>query len=359
MQQYYKSFSMKNLRSLLVLCLMVLGGASLSAQDIHFSQFYLSPLNLNPAMTGVMNCNVRLTANYRNQWASVLKSNAFNTYSVSYDQRIPVGRYDYFGVGGTFWGDKAGESQFATVTGKLSASYSKRMGGYRQKSHYLVVGAEVGAAQRSIDFINLRWPIQHDGEGGFNAGQNSMEENLTRDNFLFADAAAGLLWFTVFDKNNSMYVGGSFHHLNRANQSFTEDEEDLLYSRFTVHAGGEFLLTDKFGLVPGVIVMSQGPSFQVNFGTSLKFLLGNSRDNYQAFQVGAWGRLANRFDTGILNDAIILSTRFDYNNFSLGFSYDMNASTLRDASNGNGGFEFALIYKICGPERRNVYCPNF
>lgn len=79
-----------------------------SAQDIHFSQFYMSPLNLNPALTGVMNCNMRVVGNYRNQYASILKSNAFNTYSVSYDQKIPVGRYDYFGVGGTLWGDKAG-----------------------------------------------------------------------------------------------------------------------------------------------------------------------------------------------------------------------------------------------------------
>ncbi len=86
-----------------------------SAQDIHFSQFYMSPLNLNPALTGVMNCNMRVVGNYRNQYASILKSNAFNTYSVSYDQKIPVGRYDYFGVGGTLWGDKAGSAGFGTV----------------------------------------------------------------------------------------------------------------------------------------------------------------------------------------------------------------------------------------------------
>ena len=90
---------MKNFKSTLITCLLALGALSISAQDIHFSQFYLSPLNLNPAMTGVMNCNIRLVANYRNQWASVLRSNAYNTYSVSYDQRIPVGRYDYFGWG--------------------------------------------------------------------------------------------------------------------------------------------------------------------------------------------------------------------------------------------------------------------
>lgn len=350
------------MRRILFSVMILLSVLSLQAQDIHFSQFYLSPLNLNPAMTGVMNGNVRLVANYRNQWASVLKSNAFTTYSVSYDQKIPVGRYDYFGIGGAFWGDRAGESRFSTTTGKLSFSYSKRMGGYRKKNHYLVVGAQGGVAQRSIDFLKLRWPNQHDGEGGFDPSRSSGEDALN-DNFLFADAEAGLLWFTTFDENNNIYIGAAFHHLNRANQSFFEGEENLLYSRFTAHAGGEFLLTRNFGLVPGVIAMQQGPSFQLNTGTSLKFLLGNSRTNYQAFQIGGWIRLANRFEdensSGILADAAILSTRFDYNGFSLGFSYDINVSPLSAASNGNGGFEFALVYVISGNERRNVYCPRF
>ncbi len=339
--------------------LIFTSACGLRAQDIHFSQFYMSPLNLNPAMTGVMNCNIRLTANYRNQWASVLRDNSFRTYSVSYDQRIPVGRYDYLGIGGTFWGDRAGEADFATLTGKLSASYSKRMGGYRDRAQYLVVGAEAGLAQRSIDFLNLRWGTQHDGNGGFDPGLPSGETGFDRDNFIFADLAAGLLWFMTFDENTNLYVGGAFHHLNRANQSFDSDEEDLLYSRTTLHAGGEFMINNsRVGLVPGVIMMTQGPSFQVNAGTSVKFLLGSPRQ-YQAFQIGVWARMANELEDGLLADAAILSTRFDYNQFTLGFSYDINISSLSPATDGQGAFEFALQYNICGGERRNVYCPNF
>jgi type IX secretion system PorP/SprF family membrane protein len=351
---------MKRFRQLVLACFVILGSLSMNAQDIHFSQFYLSPLNLNPAMTGVMNCNVRLVANYRNQWASVLKSNAYNTYSVSYDQRIPVGRYDFFGVGGTFWGDKAGEAEFATVTGKLSASYSKRMGGGRKEAHYLVVGAEGGVAQRSLDFLKLRWGAQHNGAGGFDETAATGEDNLNNDNFIFADIAAGLLWFSVFDENNSFYLGGAFHHLNRANQSFYEGEEDFLYSRFTLHAGGEFEISRKVGLVPGVIAMFQGPSFQVNSGTSLKFLLGSGRGgDQQAFHLGAWVRVSNAIESGVLTDAVILQTRFDYNQFSIGFSYDVNVSALKPASNNNGAFEFALVYKFCGNLSRGVYCPNW
>ncbi|MEM8585633.1 MAG: PorP/SprF family type IX secretion system membrane protein [Bacteroidota bacterium] len=348
---------MQRIKTLFLLLFFV---GSLSAQDIHFSQFYLSPLNLNPAMTGVMNCNSRLSLNYRNQWASILGSNAFRTYNISYDQRIPVGRNDFFGIGGTFWGDRAGTADFATTTGKISLSYSKKMGGGRNYGNYLVVGAEGGAAQRSLNFLALRWGTQHDGEGGVDLSAPSLEDGFDRDQFLFADMAAGLLWFMVFDENNSLYIGGAFHHLNRANQSFSNTEEDLLYSRYTAHAGGEFMVGRRFGLVPGVIVMTQGPSFQVNAGTSFKFLLNGGRNSStQAFQIGVWSRVSNRVESGVLNDALILSTRFDVENFSLGFSYDVNVSPLKDATNNNGGFELALQYKICGPTNRGVYCPTF
>ncbi|WP_116124956.1 PorP/SprF family type IX secretion system membrane protein [Lewinella sp. IMCC34183] len=348
---------MKLIRTLLLLFCCA---TALQAQDIHFSQFYMSPLNLNPAMTGVMNCNSRIAVNYRSQWASVLGNNAFQTYSVSYDQRIAVGRNDFFGIGGTFWGDRAGEANFATTTGKVSASYSKKMGGSRKFGNYLVAGAEVGAAQRSLDFLALRWGSQHDGDGGFDPTAPSGENGLDRDQFLFADMAVGLLWFMVFDENNSLYAGGSFHHLNRANQSFDNEGEDLLYSRFTTHAGGEFMLNRRFGLVPGVIIMNQGPSFTVNAGTNLKFLLDGGRgDADQSFQVGLWTRVSNRLDSSVLTDALILSTRFDYENFALGFSYDINTSDLKVATDGNGGFELSLQYKICGSQRRGVYCPTF
>jgi len=345
------------LQKFLTVSVLVLGALSINAQDIHFSQFYLSPLTLNPAMTGVMNCNVRLVANYRNQWASVLRSNAFNTYSVSYDQRIPVGRYDYFGVGGSFWGDRAGRSEFGQVEGKLSASYSKRMGGDRSQSHYLVAGVDGGILQRSVNFANLRWGTQHDGEGGFNGGLDSFE-SFDSDNVLVGDLSAGLLWFSVMEENN-FFIGGAYHHLNRANVAFQDADPDLLFSRFTVHAGGEFALSNKVGLVPGVVAMVQGPSLQVNSGASFRFTLQKSRFEYQALQFGAWTRISNRLESGIHADAFILSSRFDYNDFSLGFSYDINVSTLRAASNSNGAFEFALVYKLCGPEKRNVYCPNF
>lgn len=351
---------------------------NLNSQDIHFSQFYMSPLNLNPAMTGVMNGNLRLTGNYRNQWASVLRDKSFRTYSVSYDQRVAVGRNDFFGVGGTVWGDKAGDAGFATQTGKLSFSYSKKIAGYRDKASYVVVGAEGGAAQRSIDFLNLRWGTQHNGSGGFDPTLNSNETSFGKTNFVFADLAAGLLLFNVVNRNTNYYIGGAYHHLNRPNQAFSGSDisgvfvrnTDLIFTRITVHAGGEFPIAPNLGALPGIIYMKQGPAFQINGGNSFRFTLNDNPGEYQAFQVGVWARIASREDVstagtpgassgGVLMDAAILSARFDFNDISLGFSYDVNVSPLRAASNGQGAFEFSLQYKILGNTKKSVYCPDF
>jgi len=366
----------KYIRGVIVVVL-VLVVCNLNSQDIHFSQFYMSPLNLNPAMTGVMNGNIRLTGNYRNQWASVLRDKSFRTYSVSYDQRIAVGRNDFFGIGGTVWGDKAGDAGFATQTGKMSFSYSKRIAGYREKASYVVVGAEGGVAQRSIDFLNLRWGTQHNGSGGFDPTLSSNENSFGNTNFIFADMAAGLLFFNVLNKNTNYYVGGAYHHLNRPNQSFSGTDiagifirnTDLIFTRITVHAGGEFPVAPNLGVLPGIIYMKQGPAFQINGGNSFRFTLNDNPGEYQAFQVGLWARIASKevgtnggttaSSGGVLVDAAILSARFYFNDISLGFSYDVNVSPLKAASNGQGAFEFSLQYKIMGNTKKSVYCPDF
>ena len=331
----------------------------MTAQDIHFSQFYMSPLNLNPALTGVMNCNTRVIGNYRNQWSQVLRGDAYNTYSVSYDQKIAVGRSDYFGIGGTFWGDRAGELSYGTTQGRMSFSYSKKMGGYRKKAHYLVFGADAGITQRRVDLTNARWPSQHDGNGGWDPTITVDPGPNFNNDFLHADVSAGLVWFSVLDDKNSFYVGAAIHHLNQPNVTFFGGTvTEALTSRLTIHAGGEFELNKDISFVPGLIYMSQGEHLEINLGTALRFNLG-SRSDGQSWQLGGWYRIGNQVEGGIHSDAVIISTRFDYGNYGIGFSYDITVSELRDAGNFNGAFEFSLNYLICGPEKRSVYCPRF
>ena len=338
---------------------LVLLVSTVFAQDIHFSQFYMSPLTLNPAMTGVMNCNTRFVGNYRNQWSPVIPGNAYNTYSVSYDQKLPVGRYDNFGFGVNLWADVAGSLDFATVTGKLTGAYARRVGGSRKKSNYIVAGAELGLSQRSVDFLKAQWPSQRGSDGLFDPNVDPGEDfNNINDQFLFADVGLGLLWFSVLGDRSNFYAGVAYTHLNQANLSHYDDQVVAYYSKFVAHAGGEFEINDGMSLLPGAVAFFQGPSMEINAGTSVRFHFGSTYDE-QSFQLGAWFRVANHFEEALTADALILSTRFDFDNFGIGFSYDINVSSLRQASNSNGSFEFSIIYQICGPQTRGVYCPKF
>src|SRR5215213_6221041 len=80
-----------------------------SAQDPNFSQFFASPLTLNPALTGKFDGDFRLAANYRNQWPTI--NNAFTTYTVSADASIlknRISEIDQFGVGIMGFRDQSG-----------------------------------------------------------------------------------------------------------------------------------------------------------------------------------------------------------------------------------------------------------
>ena len=334
---------------------------SITAQDIHFSQFYMSPLNLNPALTGVMNCDQRAIVNYRNQWAGVLGANAYNTYSGSYDRRMAVGQDDFFGVGGTLWGDVAGASRFGSTQARLSASFSKKLGGRRSVAHYLNIGADAGLTQRRVNPSDLRWPSQVT-NGQFDPSVGSAEI-IPNANFLFPDLSGGILWFSTLGDRKSFYIGGAMHHLNRPNVSFLNREESL-YSRITIHAGGELPVGKTLSLRPDVVYMSQGPHMQINAGTSFRFKmdkspLGNTGDLGQFFQAGVWYRIGNRVDGGIHSDALILTTRFDFNQYGIGLSYDYNVSKLNQAAAANGSFELSVNYLICTGSLRGVYCPVF
>lgn len=348
---------MKGFCKLLIVACGLFFGFTSTAQDIHFTQFYMSPLNLNPAMTGVNNCKTRMIVNYRNQWASALGANAYNTYSVSYDQKMPVGREDYFGIGGSLWGDVAGESRFGTTQGRLSLSYSKKMAGYRKKASYLVIGADAALTQRRISQDDLRWPTQITGTG-FNELIDPGEATFDGD-FIYPDIAAGLMWFSILDEKTNYYIGAALHHLNQPNVSFLGTNPVSLYSKATIHGGAQFPVAQRMSVLPFFVYMTQGPHKEFNGGASVRFAMGPSRTSNQSFQVGAWYRLGTKVEGGLHSDAIILSSRFNYDEFSIGFSYDMTISDFAGAGAANGAFEFSLVYQICGPESRGVYCPKF
>src|ERR1700742_3575733 len=65
---------------------MMMGGAAI-AQDVHFTQYFTSPLTLNPALTGLINEDLRIAANYRSQWGTV-SNTPYVTGTFSFDAAL-------------------------------------------------------------------------------------------------------------------------------------------------------------------------------------------------------------------------------------------------------------------------------
>lgn len=346
-----------------ILCLLLiftLASIETQAQDPRFSQYYASPWNLNPAMTGLFNGSWRVTGNYRDQWGSIISPVPFRTYSVAYEHRIPVGiqdDYASFGIGAMH--DEAGTSRFMQNKAHLGGAFLKQLsGGRRQADHYLSAGAQLGFGQNSIDWSQLWFSRQFDsGTETPDFGAASGEVNANTNSDVYLDFNAGLLWYVLFENNGTFYLGGAMHHLNQPQISLAGDDAETMYSRWSAHAGGEFPLNETFSLLPGALVMRQGPSFETDLGMNIRY--SNNDFNELALRAGAWARVGNKLDKGFQADAVTIVGMLELNRWMLGLSYDITVSQLSRANNSRGAFEISLSYYHPGERRSKVRCPNF
>jgi type IX secretion system PorP/SprF family membrane protein len=360
------------------------GMQNAEAQDPRYSQYYAAPARLSPALAGVIDGNWRLGINYRTQWGSVL-DRAYNSGSFTADAKFAVFQNDYIGVGFNAMYDQAAISAYSVTDIGFDINYQKllyqgrgRIG--KEYTSYLVAGAHVGIGQRSVNWGNLTYSTQFDTEAGqtnyYNTGISSGETQLQRDARLYPDFHAGLMWYGTFGNRRNAYAGASIFHLNRPDISlFNSPPQDTsgtsfssplekLYMRTNIHAGGEILVGGRgsaISLLPGAVVMIQGPSTEINTGVSMKY----QQPRYDDFAIrfGIWNRISNQFvdvnnaTMGI--DALIFILGLDWNEFQFGFSYDATLSKLSPVNNSRGAMEISVIYTFDQGHSRRQTCPAF
>ena len=302
-----------------------------SAQDIHFSMFYASPLNLNPAMTGAFDGSYRAAGIYRNQWHSV--TIPYTTYSASFDIKLLQTKLpnDIFAVGGVFIGDKSGDGKLSMNSGMVSAAFHKGLD--KNHRHFLGVGVQFGYTQKSLKWQQLTFPNQFDqGTGDFT---NPYNDNISKPNIGYFDMQAGILHQSTFNDWVSMMTGFTVYHLTQPKQSFFADKKVKLPMRYTVHEGLRFKVIKNFYIAPNFIFQYQNKAQEINFGTAFEYHIPTAKSEFVG-SIGGWYRL---------NDAAIFSAGIEYYKVRAMFAYDINASKLQPATNGNrGAFELAIIY---------------
>jgi type IX secretion system PorP/SprF family membrane protein len=331
------------------------------AQDAHFTQYFSSPLTLNPALTGLVNCDLRVAGNYRNQWSSV--STPYTTATLSYDMNLLKGKFtngDRIGLGVMALYDKSGQGALTNVTFALSGAYHKAFGGTfdgESKNHTLSVGIQGGIVQKTIDQTKLILGDQFDPSSGFT---NIPSKDLIGNNDVnYADFSAGLTYTGRITERATAYAGFSTYHLTTPTESFLNSDSTKIHRRYTAFLGGSFQLNENIWLYASSLYQNQAKASEFVLGSAVGFVLNPGFD--QEFSrptilyTGAWYRF---------NDAICPYVALDFKKATIGFSYDVNISNFAPATNSNGAYEISLIYNGCITKRsreprQNFSCPKF
>jgi len=319
------------------------------AQDIHLSQFYTSPLNLNPASTGFYSGTHRFGINCKNQWNSI--TTPYQTMAVSAELHILKRKFhrDIFGGGIQINHDKAGDSEYGTFQSLFSFSYIKSLN--KKNNHFISIGIQTGASQRKINYNALKFDNQFDGDA-YNPAL-SHGEDFKKDNLWYFDFSSGLHWHLQLNNEQSYEAGASLFHINSPNQSFLGYDNILLDKKLILYGNAYLQFWDKTDLYPAFLYMNQGKYREFVFGSRVAFIKDRHPINYTATDFGLFIRH---------KDAVIVVLGIDYKSYTLGLSYDINISKLKTASNSRGGFEISVTYRLNKSDKiipREVPCPIF
>ena len=333
------------MRKLVVIVSALLLAFSANAQDPHFSQFFASPLTLNPAFTGKFNGLWRLAANHRDQWPSIPK--AYVTSSASLDfpilqKRIPEN--DVFGVGLSGLSDASANNILKLNYGSASMSYHKAL----DENGYSTIGAGFQATYSSLSLDVTKLTFQDMlTQNGFTGVTTDILTNGNNQSYF--DVNAGVLYSGSSNGINNYYAGVSMYHINRPKVSF-KDKNWFLSGRITVHAGGSFPVSDQLTIHTSVIHQIQNKASETTIGAAIAANLNQDQDKPTSVYLGSWMRF---------NDAVVPYIGLEFGGLRIGASYDLNISSLKAATNTRGGSEISLIYIKQPAENKGIPCPKF
>ena len=338
-------------KNLLATVLLFFVFANLQAQDIHYSQFYYSPLTLNPALTGAMDGTYRIGGIYKNQWSSISSPFVYSTPSVSADFKLFSGALNNnsLGVGLLLLNDRSGNGNLRNFTAMLSLAYHQALD--REGNYHLSVGLQGGIVQKSIDFAALDFGDEFDGLGfdGITAEQFKYYQ------ISYADFSTGVLLYGMPNNHTRFQLGVSAFHLTTPTETFFASSDNQLDMRYVVHGSLSLRAGKKIYVFPSAEYQFQNADNELVWGANFGYNTNQSiRGIPQIFYVGVFNLL--RYD-------IIPTVGLMMKGFQAGLSYDVNISSdLNPATGGKGGFEIALNYmgNVIPPKHyKRVFCPQF
>jgi type IX secretion system PorP/SprF family membrane protein len=328
------------------------------SQDRLFTQFYASPLTLNPALSGLFDGKYRVGAVYRDQWRGLLEK-PYQTSSFGADLRLEPFKSnvskDKIGIGLLFFKDKVNALDFSTTQIAISSAYHKTLD--LESTQYLSAGFQIGLTQRNVNYENLSFQDQWNGTDKFTG---KTEERLPENNFGFSDFSGGLNYTATFEPKTSLFIGAAVHHFNSPNVSFYKGEEKpkvALPMRFSMQLAVNFPVNRQHTIFmsPRVVASMQGQHLTMNAGTNFRMNIDKTYNT--ALHLGSWVRPVRGKD-GINLDAIVVMGGIEFNGVLLGLSYDLNLPNLKNYNRSQNVFEISLVY-LGNYDNDELLCPSF
>ncbi len=331
----------------LILLLVILSVTHLRAQDIHFSQFSSSPLNLAPSNSGLFDGDYRITANYRDQWRAVPVP--YSTISFAAEMRNPF-KYkqgDYTGAGFLFNHDISGDSRYATTQLYIPVSYQKKLSS--DSSLFASIGLQPGITSIGFKTNRLTFDNQYDGDA-YNASLSS-GENFSAMNKTYFDLNASIGALYLFRPRANVAFSATFSHLTRPRISYFENKNIRLDLKQAYYLGASYPVATKLDVMAEMLYEKQGKYNELLFGGRLSYIL--SFKERQSVNLGFYVRG---------KDALIGRIGYEVKGLNIGLSYDVNTSKFIAATNKKGGWEVSLIYifkKIVPYIAKKRICPIY
>ena len=317
------------------------------AQDIHFSQFNGSLLNISPAFTGMFPGDYRVGAIFRSQWQSVPVN--YNTFSLNGETRLqPLAlKKDMIGVGILFNNDRAGDARYGTTQFYVNGSYIVLA---KEDSSLLIsTGLNLGWGQVGFDLSKMTFDSQFDG-GLYNSSMPTGESfSWQQRNFFDMNAGAALRY--LHNEKHLWTYGFGIYHVTRPRISYQGDEFSRLDNKICNYLSYITPIRPQTDIIAEMLFTLQGKNYELIPHASLRYHI--NPDEARTIQ----GGMALR-----ARDAIVARLGYNHGTLQTGLSYDVNFSSFTPATNRRGGFEIFVNYIIRvkpGFLARKRYCPVF
>jgi type IX secretion system PorP/SprF family membrane protein len=334
-------------------------GTTAFSQDLHFSQFNENPSLVNPALAGA-NYVMRASVIYKDQWRSVTVP--YKTYGASFDMKFKASSWDKvdpyktrtfkksfnrLSGGLSFYSDKAGDGNMGTNQVNLSLATFVKTG----SNSSIALGLQGSAVQKTVDYSKFIFSNQYNGTTYDQTIANN--EKFGTQSFTYADFAGGLLWNygreeSSIGENNQIKanVGVGMYHINKPKQKFLASTDEQLFSKYIFHGSLLFGVPhSNVGLSPSLIYEMQGPQKEIIGGLMIKYYVKDD-SKYTGY--------IKRSSVGLgvyyrYQDAIIVNALIEMGQYAIGFSYDLNTSSLTKVSTLRGGPEIVLRFNSANP----------